>query len=156
MEEIELKNYITIFKKNNFYKKYILSWLLPLIAFLVYKKFGGFVLLLILIYAVLLGILYSRLRHIKLDDKNLIYGNNKKIALSEIENLYIINQKAWVFYIFKTSSSSFIKKHLITEAKTIGLGTLIKWKSTKINSEKFIEILETKTNIPSKRIDELF
>ncbi|WP_299315054.1 hypothetical protein [uncultured Aquimarina sp.] len=150
------EDYTTIFKKNNFYKKYILSWLLPLIFFFVYRATGQFFVLLILFYVIFLGVCYSRLNHIKLDSENLFYGKKKIIPLSEIQNLYIIDQKAWVFYVFKTSSSNLLNKYLFTEAKKIGLGTLLNWKSSKMNSEKFIEILETKTNIPSKRIDELF
>jgi hypothetical protein len=146
----------SIFKKNNFIKKYIISWVLPLVCFFAYKYYDYFFVLLILIYSVLCGLFYSKLTYVRFTGKEMLYGKNKSINLSKIENLYVITQKAWLFYVFKTSSPNWYDKYVIAEHKGIGLSTLFNLKSFDKKHDCFADLMENETNISRSRVDELF
>lgn len=146
---------VSIFRKKNYFKKYFLSWFLPLISFLIYYRYDKFYLLVIFIYSFLLGIFYFKINYVQISKDYFFYGK-KKIRMSEIENVYRINQKAWVFYIFETTSTNFFNKYLIAEANIIGLKTILNWKGTAKKTELFIDLLRENTNIPHDRIEKLF
>ncbi len=144
-----------IFKKRYFFKKYLLSWILPLISMILYLTFEKFYLLLILLYCIFIGLLYSRLSYIKLFDKKIIH-KNVEISVNQISNLYIINQKSSIFYVFKTNSSNICKRYLITELRGVGMKTLLNLKSFDSSYNKFVETLINNSNIPNNRLKKLF
>lgn len=157
----------TISTSRILYKKYILSWLNPLVLYFLFKLFDfelgflGYIIWgMVLIYSV---ILFS-LKKVSFTDEH-VYFDSSRVDYSEILDLRVVDLNNQPYYIFKTKSKSFFKKYRITQ---IGLGkgiTLIHLLKSLLFKRKtlketlattalfqFLHLLEEKSGIKNKLV----
>lgn len=148
-----------IISKKPFFKKYLLSWLLPLLVLLINNYiYNHFIVKLIFIYTIIQGVFYLMLKNITFDE-NYIYVNGERIPFDKVIDFKTFSQKTSVFLFFKLSNRSFFKTYIWCELKGIGFKTIFKslfgMKSAINVFDDFRLLLISKSNIPKSKKDEL-
>ncbi len=92
-------NKINDISKGVFLKKYVLSWLLPGVFFVIKNKIdSSFLTQALFLLSIIQGILYLGLKRVSYDNEK-IYFSNKVYGFNKIENFYVFDQKISLFFV---------------------------------------------------------
>ena len=157
----------TISTSRILYKKYVLSWLNPLVLFFLFKLFDfelGFLSYIIWGIVLIYSVILLSLKKVSFTDEHVYFGT-RRVDYSEILDLRVVDLNNKLFYIFITNSKSFFKKYCITQiglGKGITLMHLLKslllkrktLKETLANTAlfQFLQLLEEKSGIKNKLV----
>lgn len=135
------------------FKKYFISWFVILVAYIITSLFNlnQFWDYVTWTLAILVFLLYASLKKLEYTDAA-VFFNNQHVDYKSITALKSFEINGITYYLFKTTSNSFLKRFYFTQLEGIGYFSILKIIFSKNNSKElpiaeFLMLLDEKSNI---------
>lgn len=135
------------------FRKYILSWLIIVFAYIITKNFitSGFWNYFTWTFSILIALIFFSLKKVEFND-DAVFFDDKLVRFESIKNFktFEINQSP--YYLFITDSKNILKKYYVTQLGglsyfSIAKALISKKHGAKLPLAEFLHLLDTKSNI---------